>query len=101
MSRAQTKCKRPFSAPRPAGSFAIAAGGTYTVGMTLLVDAIYENGVLRPLSPLALPEHSRVRLSVDGPADDDRTQWLAQSERELMKAWDNSGDDVFNDLLAS
>ena len=29
------------------------------------VDAIYENGVLRPLSPLDwLPEHGRVRLTV-------------------------------------
>lgn len=65
----------------------------------LSVDAIYENGVLRPLSPLALPEHARVRLSVDGPADHDRAEWLAQSERELMKVWNYDGDDVFNDLL--
>jgi predicted DNA-binding antitoxin AbrB/MazE fold protein len=67
--------------------------------MTLSVEAIYENGVLRPLSPLALPEHARVRLSVEGPADEDRAQWLAQSERALTKVWDNAGDDVFNDLL--
>jgi predicted DNA-binding antitoxin AbrB/MazE fold protein len=67
--------------------------------MTLSIEAIYENGVLRPLSPLALPEHARVRLSVDGPADDERGEWLAQSERALTKVWDNSADDVFNDLL--
>lgn len=28
------------------------------------VTAIYENGVLRPLTPLALPEHSRVQIYV-------------------------------------
>jgi predicted DNA-binding antitoxin AbrB/MazE fold protein len=27
-------------------------------------DAIYENGVLRPLEPLALSEHQQVRVSV-------------------------------------
>jgi len=69
------------------------------VYMTVLVDAIYENGVLRPLSPLALPEHARVRLSVDSPADEERAEWLAQSERALMKVWDHAGDDVFNELL--
>jgi predicted DNA-binding antitoxin AbrB/MazE fold protein len=66
--------------------------------MLLLVEAIYENGVLRPLSPLALPEHARVRLSVGGPADDERAQWLAQSEQAMMKVWSNPGDEVFNDL---
>jgi predicted DNA-binding antitoxin AbrB/MazE fold protein len=28
------------------------------------VIAIYENGVLRPLEPLALPEHTRVQVQV-------------------------------------
>jgi predicted DNA-binding antitoxin AbrB/MazE fold protein len=32
--------------------------------MSQFVDAIYENGILRPLTPLALPEHSRVALTV-------------------------------------
>jgi predicted DNA-binding antitoxin AbrB/MazE fold protein len=29
------------------------------------LDAVYENGVLRPLSPLALKERQKVRLTVD------------------------------------
>jgi len=36
------------------------------------ITAIYENGVLRPLAPLALPEHARVRISITpmpSPAD--------------------------------
>jgi predicted DNA-binding antitoxin AbrB/MazE fold protein len=31
---------------------------------TVTVMAIYENGVLRPLTPLALPEHTRVQIHV-------------------------------------
>jgi predicted DNA-binding antitoxin AbrB/MazE fold protein len=36
------------------------------------ITAIYENGVLRPLAPLALPEHARVQISIKpapAPAD--------------------------------
>jgi len=32
--------------------------------MPLQVDAVYENGVLRPLQPLDLKEHERVVVSV-------------------------------------
>lgn len=32
--------------------------------MNSTVMAIYENGVLRPLAPLALPEHARVQIQV-------------------------------------
>ncbi len=32
--------------------------------MPLQVDAVYENGVLRPLQPLDLTEHEQVRVSV-------------------------------------
>ena len=33
--------------------------------MALQVDAVYENGVLRPLQPLDLEEHERVVVSVE------------------------------------
>jgi predicted DNA-binding antitoxin AbrB/MazE fold protein len=29
------------------------------------IEAVYENGVLKPLSPLDLKEHERVRLTVE------------------------------------
>lgn len=32
--------------------------------MTQTITAIYENGMLRPLTPLALPEHSQVEIEV-------------------------------------
>lgn len=31
----------------------------------ITVEAIYESGILRPLHPLELPEHTRVRLRVE------------------------------------
>ncbi len=41
--------------------------------MVQSVDAIYEGGVLRPLSDLALPEKQRVRLLVES-ADESATK---------------------------
>ena len=32
--------------------------------MTITVDAIYENGVLRPTQPLPLAEHDKVQVTV-------------------------------------
>lgn len=33
--------------------------------MSEQIDAIYDHGVLRPLAPLALPDKSRVKVTVD------------------------------------
>jgi predicted DNA-binding antitoxin AbrB/MazE fold protein len=33
--------------------------------MVRQLEAVFERGVLRPLEPLALPEHQRVRLTLD------------------------------------
>ena len=33
--------------------------------MTITVDAVYEQGVLRPVQPLALREHEKVRVTVE------------------------------------
>ena len=38
--------------------------------MTNHVDAVYENGVLRPLEPLPLEEHQRVRVAVSSSSGD-------------------------------
>ena len=68
--------------------------------MTTAVEAIYEGGLLRLLQPLALPEYTHVRLSVETlPDDPERAAWLAQSERRLHEIWDNDADDVYNELL--
>ncbi len=68
--------------------------------MSIAVEAISEDGILRPLQPLSLPEHTHVRLSVETlPDDPERAAWLAPSERRLREVWDNEADDVFNALL--
>jgi predicted DNA-binding antitoxin AbrB/MazE fold protein len=69
--------------------------------MTTVVDAVYEQGWLKPLKPLLLPEHARVQMTLTAETvnDVERQEWLTQSERTLMKVCDNSADDVFNELL--
>ena len=42
------------------------------------VDAIYQNGVFKPLQDVGLPEDQRVRLSVQPVETDDVTAWLAR-----------------------
>jgi predicted DNA-binding antitoxin AbrB/MazE fold protein len=32
--------------------------------MAITVEAVYENGVLRPAEPLPFPEHERVRVTI-------------------------------------
>jgi predicted DNA-binding antitoxin AbrB/MazE fold protein len=48
--------------------------------MAMTITAVYENGVLRPLSPLALPEHSQVELAVQA------VTAPAQAARERVRA---------------
>ena len=41
------------------------------------VDAIYQNGVFKPLQDVGLPENQRVRLSVQPAEAGDLQAWLA------------------------
>jgi predicted DNA-binding antitoxin AbrB/MazE fold protein len=78
--------------------------------MRTTVEAIYEDGVLRPVRALDLPEHCVLRLVVEtgeeaqraqeAQPDSERAEWMALSERSLSKVWDNPEDDVYNALLA-
>jgi predicted DNA-binding antitoxin AbrB/MazE fold protein len=58
--------------------------------MPLQVDAVYENGVLRPLQPLDLREHEQVLVSVVKPADQGRpnlaTEFIEGVKRVLQDA---------------
>jgi predicted DNA-binding antitoxin AbrB/MazE fold protein len=65
--------------------------------MTTTVEAIYENGKLVLPGPLSLPEKSHVRVTIE--SDIERESWLKFSEDNLLKAWNNPDDDVFNELL--
>ena len=56
--------------------------------MPLQVDAIYENGVLRPLQPLDLTEHEHVLVSVVKAAVSGRShldvEYIERIRRELQ-----------------
>jgi predicted DNA-binding antitoxin AbrB/MazE fold protein len=42
--------------------------------VTLTVEAVYENGVLRPAQPLPLKEHETVQVTIQR-----ETSWVAQT----------------------
>jgi predicted DNA-binding antitoxin AbrB/MazE fold protein len=65
--------------------------------MTTTVEAIYEHGKIILPKPLALPEKSHVRVTIE--SDIERESWLKLSEEALKKTWGNEADDVFNELL--
>jgi predicted DNA-binding antitoxin AbrB/MazE fold protein len=47
--------------------------------MARVVEAIYENGMLKPLETLDLPEHQRVRITIHEP--------MVESPEETLEAW--------------
>jgi predicted DNA-binding antitoxin AbrB/MazE fold protein len=53
--------------------------------MTNHVDAIYENGVLRPLEPLPLEEHQRVRVTISSISGDSLASLVDQSFLEQAR----------------
>lgn len=70
--------------------------------MTMTLEAIYEEGVLKLPTRLALPEKTRVTVTIQSPIageDAERGAWLKLSEDSLVSTWDNPEDDVFNELL--
>ena len=69
----------------------------YSSIMITTVDAVYEDGKLVLQQPLPLPEHARVRITIN--SDLERAAWLKLSEESLVRVWDNDADDIFNDLL--
>ena len=42
--------------------------------MSLTVEAVYENGVLKPVQPLPLKEHERVQITISAKAN-----WLQET----------------------
>lgn len=51
------------------------------------VEAIYEDGVFRPLEPVDLPDHQRVQVTVadeDEWLDRDYIQWAASQVQETV-----------------
>jgi predicted DNA-binding antitoxin AbrB/MazE fold protein len=69
--------------------------------MTTTVEAIYENGTIKLPNRLPLPDKTQVVVTIrtEAAEDSERQAWLKLSEETLTTTWDNSGDDIFNELL--
>jgi len=65
--------------------------------MSTTVEALYKNGKLILERPLPLPDKTRLLVTIE--TDPERGAWLRVSEEALVRTWDNSDDDVFNELL--
>ena len=59
--------------------------------MSTRVEAIYENGVLRPVEPLPFAEHEHVTITIDPLEDDIDHKFIAQCRAELgqLEQWPN------------
>lgn len=65
--------------------------------MSEFYDAIYEDGVFKPVAPLSLPEHTPVRVEVAAPADssagsstgppEEDAETLAKRKESLQQLW--------------
>jgi predicted DNA-binding antitoxin AbrB/MazE fold protein len=59
--------------------------------MVQQIAAIYDNGVFRPLEPLALPDQAHVKLTVDAesaPVSEDKLQSQKEALRKLWEELD-------------
>lgn len=70
--------------------------------MSQQIDAIYDNGVLKPLVPLSLPDKLRVKLTIDAqsvskPAVQPQDEW----ERRLIGVAKDCGVSLSDSTLSS
>ena len=62
--------------------------------MTTQVEAVYENGVLRPLEPLPLDEHQRVTLTVSDVSEDPLASMIDHAFVERARKEVEATDDI-------
>jgi predicted DNA-binding antitoxin AbrB/MazE fold protein len=55
--------------------------------MLQYIDAIYDNGVFKPLVPLSLPDQARVKLTVDAEPAVESAEKIAGQKAALFKRW--------------
>src|SRR5580658_1113851 len=72
------------------GDFGLQGISAYNGRIPLHIDAVYENGVLRPLQPLDLREHEHVLVSVEKVAPPERSnlavEYIERIKREIQDA---------------
>ena len=69
----------------------------YALGMTIHTDAIYEAGVLRPLSPLGLQEHQVVSLSISTSSEQDE---LIRDHSAFLSSYAPEDEGLYDDYSA-
>ena len=52
------------------------------------VDAVYEKGLLRPLRPLKLAEHQRVRITIEESVEEGPEAEAQAEAEEALRAWE-------------
>jgi predicted DNA-binding antitoxin AbrB/MazE fold protein len=50
------------------------------------VEAVYENGLLRPLEPLALEEHQHVTVIIEDAPKDSAESWIDREYHAALEA---------------
>lgn len=55
--------------------------------MSQHIDAIYDNGVFKPLTPLSLPDQARVKLTVDAALTNEAEERIAVQKATLQQRW--------------
>ena len=75
----------------PPDWFSISACDTFN-SMSEQIDAIYDNGVLKPLAPLSLPDKAFVKLTVEAPnLPESAVQPQDEWERQLIEVAKDCG----------
>jgi predicted DNA-binding antitoxin AbrB/MazE fold protein len=54
--------------------------------MTRQVEAVYENGTLRPLEPLTLEEHQRVTVTIEDAPKGSAESWIDHEYHAALEA---------------
>lgn len=67
--------------------------------MTVTIEAIFENGVLKPLHPLALAERQKVHLVVETRAEPDADERKPWHWREAQAIRDGFAGEAADELL--
>jgi predicted DNA-binding antitoxin AbrB/MazE fold protein len=55
--------------------------------MAITVEAVYEDGVLKPVQPLPFPEHAKVQVTVSSPS-----RWVEETAGIL--GWKGSSEEL-------
>jgi predicted DNA-binding antitoxin AbrB/MazE fold protein len=85
-----SSCRRGFSRMAPAVYYNGRSVPRFTGAelMAITIDAVYENGVFKPLRPLQLKEQQQVRITLEEPVDwVYRTRGIIPCSDQALTEW--------------